>query len=128
MSNKQKNNVHPKWSYSTNIYEVNLRQYTLEGTLWFMPITPISKKDRLGELGSYYAVQNYTDTNPEFGTLEDFKKLVTKAHDLGFKIILDFVADHTGNDHAWITEHPEFYNYEENKELLHPHGWIEIKF
>jgi alpha-amylase len=144
MSNKQKNNVHPKWSYSTNIYEVNLRQYTLEGTfeafsqslprlkdmgvktLWFMPITPISKKDRLGELGSYYAVQNYTDTNPEFGTLEDFKKLVTKAHDLGFKIILDFVADHTGNDHAWITEHPEFYNYEENNELLHPHGWSDV--
>lgn len=144
MSNKQKNNVHPKWSYSTNIYEVNLRQYTLEGTfeafsrslprlkdmgvktLWFMPITPISKKDRLGELGSYYAVQNYTDTNPEFGTLEDFKKLVTKAHDMGFKIILDFVADHTGNDHAWITEHPEFYNYEENNELLHPHGWSDV--
>src|SRR5665647_62411 len=144
MSNKQKNNVHPKWSYSTNIYEVNLRQYTLEGTfetfsqslprltdmgvktLWFMPITPISKKDRLGELGSYYAVQNYTDTNPEFGTLEDFKKLVTKAHDMGFKIILDFVADHTGNDHAWITEHPEFYTYEENNELLHPHGWSDV--
>lgn len=144
MTDKQRNNAHPKWSYSTNIYEVNLRQYTLEGTfeafgkslsrlkdmgvkvLWFMPITPISKKDRLGELGSYYAVQNYKETNPEFGTMEDFKKLVKNAHEMGFKVILDFVADHTGNDHAWITEHPDFYNYEENNELHHPHGWSDV--
>jgi alpha-amylase len=144
MPAKQKNSLHPKWSYSTNIYEVNLRQYTLEGTfeafskslprlkdmgiktLWFMPITPISIKGRLGQLGSYYAVQNYKETNPEFGTLDDFKKLVTHAHEMGFKVILDFVADHTGNDHHWITEHPEFYHYEDNKELHHPHGWSDV--
>ena len=144
MSNKQKSMAHPKWSYSTNIYEVNLRQYTLEGTfeafskslprlkdmgvktLWFMPVTPISKKDRLGELGSYYAVQNYKETNPEFGTIEDFKKLVKQAHEMGFKVILDFVADHTGNDHAWITEHPTFYHYGDNNELHHPHGWSDV--
>jgi glycosidase len=144
MSGKQKEKVHPKWSYSTNIYEVNLRQYTLEGTfeafgkslprlkdmgvktLWFMPITPISKKNRLGELGSYYAVQNYKETNPEFGTIQDFKKLVKKAHSMGFKIIVDFVADHTGNDHAWITEHPEFYHYDDDKQLHHPNGWSDV--
>lgn len=144
MPGKQKNNVHPKWSYSTNIYEVNLRQYTLEGTfeafgkslprlkdmgvktLWFMPITPISIKDRLGQLGSYYAVQNYKETNPEFGTLDDFKKLVTHAHEMGFKVILDFVADHTGNDHHWVIEHPEYYIYEDNNELHHPHGWNDV--
>jgi glycosidase len=143
MPGNQKNNEHPQWSYSTNIYEVNLRQYTLEGTfeafakslprlkdmgvktLWFMPITPISKKDRLGQLGSYYAAENYIETNPEFGSLDDFKKLVTQAHEMGFKVILDFVADHTGNDHHWITEHPEYYDYEEN-ELLHPHGWSDV--
>jgi glycosidase len=143
MPGNQKNNEHPQWSYSTNIYEVNLRQYTLESTfeafakslprlkdmgvktLWFMPITPISKKDRLGQLGSYYAAENYIETNPEFGSLDDFKKLVTQAHEMGFKVILDFVADHTGNDHHWITEHPEYYDYEEN-ELLHPHGWSDV--
>ncbi len=144
MSDKHKNSAHPKWSYSTNIYEVNLRQYTLEGTfeafgknlsrlkdmgiktLWFMPITPISKKDRLGQLGSYYAVEDYTATNPEFGTLEDFKKLVNDAHHLGFKVILDFVADHTGNDHAWTVDHPNFYHYEEDNTLHHPHGWSDV--
>ncbi|MDP4285569.1 MAG: alpha-amylase family glycosyl hydrolase [Bacteroidota bacterium] len=144
MSNKQKNHENPKWSYSTNIYEVNLRQYTPEGTfeafskslgrlkdmgiktLWFMPITPISKTGRLGTLGSYYAAQNYTETNPEFGTLDDFKNLVKEAHEMGFRVILDFVANHTGNDHVWVTEHPEFYIYDENNELLHPHGWSDV--
>lgn len=135
---------HPEWSYSTNIYEVNLRQYTLEGTfeafgkslprlkdmgvkiLWFMPITPISKKDRLGTLGSYYAAENYTATNPEFGTIEDFKKLVNQAHELGFKVILDFVANHTGNDHVWIEQHPEFYCYDDDKQIIHPCGWTDV--
>jgi len=144
MSEKNKNFDHPKWSYSTNVYEVNLRQYTLEGTfkafekhlarlkdmgvktLWFMPIYPISEKGRLGGLGSYYAIQNYTETNPEFGTLEDFRKLVKQAHEMGFKVILDFVANHTGNDHVWTSNHPEYYNYEENNELKHPHGWSDV--
>src|SRR3954462_11284772 len=85
---------HPAWIIQGNIYEVNVRQYTPEGTfkafekhlprlkqmgvqtLWFMPITPISKKDRKGELGSYYAVSNYSAINPEFGTMADWKSLV----------------------------------------------------
>ena len=144
MSSKKINEVHPEWSYSTNIYEVNVRQYTPEGTfvafskhlprlkdmgvqiLWFMPITPISEKGRLGSLGSYYAIRNYTEVNPEFGTIEDFKTLVIEAHEMGFKIIIDFVADHTGNDHPWVTEHPEFYVEDENKDPIHPHGWSDV--
>ena len=70
----------------SNIYEVNIRQYTSEGTfnafqkhlprlkemgvdvIWLMPITPISQKDKKGSLGSYYACSSYTKINPEFGT------------------------------------------------------------
>lgn len=144
MSKKKKDTVHPEWSYNTNIYEVNIRQYTPEGTfqafaanlprlrdmgvetLWFMPITPISEKDRRGSLGSYYAIRDYKAINPEFGTLDDFKELVDKAHDLGFKIIIDFVADHTGNDHHWLKEHPEFFVRDQNNNVVHPHGWSDV--
>ncbi|MFK5098407.1 alpha-amylase family glycosyl hydrolase, partial [Klebsiella pneumoniae] len=76
---------------------------------WFMPITPISKEVRQGSLGSYYACSSYTEINPEFGTLDDFKQLVNHAHKLGFKIIIDWVANHTGWDHHWTTEHPDWF-------------------
>ncbi len=115
------------WIFNTDVYEVNLRQYTTEGTinafadelprlknmgvstLWFMPITPIAAKNRKGSLGSQYACSDYTSVGDEFGTLEDFKLLVSKAHDLGFKVILDWVANHTGWDHVWTVTHPEYY-------------------
>jgi alpha-amylase len=115
------------WIKHTNIYEVNVRQYTKEGTfnafanelprlkemgvetLWFMPITPIAQKNKKGVLGSYYACSDYTAINPEFGTMEDWKALVNKAHSMGFKVIIDWVANHTGWDHKWTKEHPEWY-------------------
>lgn len=118
---------HPAWIMQGNIYEVNVRQYTPEGTfnafskhldrlkamgvqtIWFMPINPISKLDRKGSLGSYYAVSDYTTVNPEFGTMDDFKKLVQAIHDKGMKVLIDWVPNHTGADHRWITEHPDFF-------------------
>ena len=141
---KRKKTGHTKWSYQANIYEVNVRQYTAAGTfeafaehlprlkdmgvkiLWFMPVTPISVKGRLGSLGSYYAAQSYVDVNPEFGTLEDFKQLVKKAHEMDFKVILDFVANHTGNDHPWIKEHPAYYVHDDNNKPVNPHGWTDV--
>lgn len=133
-----------KVEYSRNavIYEVNLRQYTEEGTinafaeylpylkelgvdiLWIMPVQPISELNRKGELGSYYAVSDYMAVNPEFGTMEDFKSMVAKTHDLGLKVILDWVANHTGCDHKWIAEHPNWYEYEEG-ELVSPWDWTD---
>ncbi len=118
---------HPAWIMQGNIYEVNVRQYTPEGTfkafepsldrlkamgvqtLWFMPINPISKVDRKGALGSYYAVSDYTAINPEFGNLNDWKHLVNAAHSKGFKVLIDWVPNHTGGDHYWLQKHPDFY-------------------
>ena len=115
------------WVRSTNIYEVNVRQYTSEGTfnafakelprlkemgvqtLWFMPITPIAQKNMKGSLGSYYACSDYTSINPEFGTLDDFKNLVKQSHQMSFKVIIDWVANHTGWDHKWTKEHPDYF-------------------
>ncbi len=115
------------WKHTTNIYEVNLRQYTPEGTfnafaaalprlkdmgvgtLWFMPITPIAREKMKGSLGSYYACSDYTAINPEFGTLQDFQNLVKQAHEMGFKVIIDWVANHTGWDHVWTRSHPDYY-------------------
>lgn len=120
------------WICNTNVYEVNLRQYTQEGTfhsfskhlprlkdmgvqtLWFMPITPISEKLKKGTMGSYYACSDYISINPEFGTINDFKLLVKQAQTMGFKVIIDWVANHTGWDHIWTIEHPEWYETDES--------------
>ncbi len=119
--------AHPAWSKSATIYEVNVRQFTPEGTfrafeqhlprirrmgvdvLWLMPVNPISQKERKGTLGSYYAVSDYTAVNPEYGTLDDLKHLVNAAHRQGFKVIIDWVANHTGWDNVWVKEHPDWY-------------------
>ena len=79
--------------------------------LWVMPVQPISLKNRKGTLGSYYAVADYTAVNPEFGSMADFKSFVDKAHELGMKVILDWVANHTGWDNKWITAHPDWYTH-----------------
>lgn len=131
------------WLDTAVIYEVNIRQYTEEGTfsafsdeldrlkkmgvntLWLMPIHPISKTERKGTLGSYYAVSNYKYVNDEFGTIVDFKKLLNKAHDMGFKVILDWVANHTGWDHDWIKEHPDWYKHEKSGEISSPYDWTD---
>ncbi len=128
------------WVKNANIYEVNIRQYTPEGTfkafgahlprlremgvdvLWLMPIFPISKENRKGSLGSYYAVGDYNKVNPEYGTPEDFKALVRQAHDLGMKVILDWVANHSGWDNPWVKEHPEWYTKNEKGEITDPIG------
>ena len=127
-----------EWAHTTNIYEVNVRQYTSEGTfnafakhllrlkdmgvqtIWFMPITPISVLNRKGTLGSYYACSDYMSINPEFGTLADFKKTVSKAHKLGFKVMIDWVANHTGWDHVWTRSNPEFFSKDEKGNFRPP--------
>ncbi|HEX6914881.1 MAG TPA: alpha-amylase family glycosyl hydrolase [Chitinophagaceae bacterium] len=138
---------HPAWIMNGNIYEVNIRQYTEEGTfrafssrlsrlkfmgvqtLWFMPIHPISKTDRKGEMGSYYAVADYTAVNPDYGTLDDWKHLVSEAHKMGFKVIIDWVPNHTGADHRWLTTNPDFYLKNAEGKPTHPLNtdWTDIR-
>jgi glycosidase len=137
-------NSHPTWAESAVLYEVNVRQFTETGTfnafskelprlqdlgvdiLWFMPIHPIGEKERKGSLGSYYAVKDYTATNPEFGSLEDFKSLVDKAHNMGFKVIIDWVANHTAPDHNWVSSNPDFYELNEEGEIFGPFDWSDV--
>ncbi|WP_339916735.1 alpha-amylase family glycosyl hydrolase [Yeosuana marina] len=127
----------PQKISGSTIYEVNIRQFTPEGTfnafskhlprlkelgvdvLWLMPIHPISKMNRKGTLGSYYAPQDYTAVNPEFGTIDDFKALLKKAHDMGFYLIIDWVPNHTGRDHKWITEHPDYYIHDADGKITY---------
>jgi len=128
----------PDWAYNANIYEVNIRQNTPEGTfnafaediprlqemgvkiLWLMPIHPIGEENRKGTLGSYYSIVDYTDVNPEFGTKEDFRNLVQKAHDHDMKLILDWVANHTAWDAVWTETNPEFYETDEDGNYFPP--------
>lgn len=118
---------HPDWTKNATIYEVNVRQYTPAGTfkafethlprlknmgidiLWIMPVNPIGEKNRKGTLGSEYAVKDYYGVNSEFGTLTDFKHLVSTAHSMGMHVILDWVANHSAWDNALVTQHPDWY-------------------
>ncbi len=123
---------HEAWTRQAVVYELNVRQYTAEGTLkavipelpkiralgtdivWVMPIQPIGVKERKGTLGSYYSIRDYTAVNPEFGSMEDFKALVSAAHGLGMKVILDWVANHSALDHPWVDAHPDWYQKDKN--------------
>jgi glycosidase len=118
---------HPEWAANATIYEVNIRQHTPEGTfaaferdlprldsmgvdiLWLMPIHPIGELNRKGSRGSYYSVRDYKAVNPEFGNIEDFKRLVRNAHARGMKVIIDWVANHTSFDAAWTHQHIDWY-------------------
>jgi glycosidase len=135
----------PEWAASAVMYEVNVRQYTKEGTfqafeehlprlkemgvdiLWLMPIHPISRTKRNGGLGSYYAVDDFKAVNPEFGTEEDFRSLVDKAHEMGFKVLLDLVANHTGWDNAWLANEG-WYTTDEAGNIVQPPGtnWTDV--
>jgi glycosidase len=142
----------PDWHKNANVYEVNLRQYTAEGTykaftkhlprlkemgvdvLWFMPVNPISVKNRKGPMGSYYAVADYKDSNPEFGSLDDFRDMMKAIHDHGMYGIIDWVPNHTGWDNPWIEEHPEWFTQDKDGNVIDPidpetgesWGWTDV--
>ncbi len=135
----------PEWSVDASIYEVNIRQYSPEGTfnaftehiprlkemgveiLWLMPIHPIGEKNRKGSLGSYYSVADYRAVNPEFGTKEEFRNLIETAHEYDMNVLLDWVANHTAWDHVWTETNPEFYETDENGNFVPPvEDWEDV--
>lgn len=132
----------PEWSYSAVLYEMNIRQFTTEGTfraaserlpflrsigidaIWLMPIYPIGKEDRKGSLGSYYSIRDYKGVNPEFGSEADLRDFITKAHALGIKILFDWVANHTARDARWISERPvDWYERDSEGRAKVPWDW-----
>jgi alpha-amylase len=144
-SQKQTAMQHPSnWLPQASIYEVNIRQYTPEGSfaafqqhlprlqqmgvkvIWLMPIHPIGLKNRKETLGSYYSIKDYKAVNPEFGQLEDFKKLVKEAHRLGLKLIIDWVANHTSWDHNWVQNNPGFYAKNDKGAMYAPFDWADV--
>ena len=132
----------PEWSYSAILYEMNIRQFTTEGTfraaserlpflrsigvdaIWLMPIYPIGEEDRKGSLGSYYSIRDYKGVNREFGSEADLRDFITKAHALGIKILFDWVANHTARDARWISERPvDWYERDSEGRAKVPWDW-----
>ena len=140
---QQCNAVHTKWAYDATIYELNTRQATEEGTfaaaeallpeikesgvdiIWIMPIQKIGVLERKGTLGSYYAITDYCQFNPEFGTRADFEHFLATAHELGLKVILDWVANHTAPDSEWTKN--EGWHYRDSLgNLMVQYDWTDI--
>lgn len=136
---------HAAWTYDAVVYEMNVRQYTPEGTfaaaqaqlprlkelgvdvIWLMPIYPIGEKERKGTLGSYYAVKDYCAVNPEFGTMQDFESFLAAAKFQGFRVILDWVANHTSPDAVWIDSKPaDWYERDSLGNTVVQYDWTDI--
>lgn len=138
--------VHPEWSKNSVLYEVNVRQFTDQGTfnafaehlprlkalgvnvLWFMPTFPIGIINKKGELGSYYSVKDFMNVNPNYGTLDDFKSVIIKAHDFGMHVIMDWVPNHTSWDNKLTVEHPDWYIKDASGKFTPPLGtdWTDV--
>ena len=125
------------------IYELNLYDFTSAGTLaaaearldyldklgidiiWLMPIYPRSVEGKIGSLGSPYAARDFRAVNPAHGSMADLQSFVQAAHQRGMSVWLDWVPNHTGLDHVWVSSHPEYYVWE-NGAIVHPNGYGDV--
>ena len=128
----------PDWLRAALIYELYPRNFSAEGNfngvtarldelkdlgvdvLWLMPIHPIGEKLRKGTLGSPYAVRDYYGINPDYGSADDFKRLVAAAHQRQMRVILDVVLNHSAWDNVLIAQHPEFYKQDAAGKIIPP--------
>ena len=131
------------WVRDGVIYELNTRTFSTEGTfnavtarlpelqklgvtiLWLMPIHPIGQVKKKGTVGSPYAVRDYMEVNPDFGTKDDLKRLVREAHRLGLKVIIDIVANHTSWDNV-LLKTPANYRRDASGQVLSPYDWTDV--
>jgi glycosidase len=133
------------WVKDAVIYSVYLRSFSPDGSfaalekrlpelqdlgatvLWLLPIHPVGEKNRKGPLGSPYSVRDYYAVNPEFGTMNDFRHLVTAVHKIGMKLIIDLVANHTSWDSKLITEHPQWFVHDASGKIVSPNpNWSDV--
>src|SRR6267142_6922345 len=131
------------WVRDGVIYQIFPRAFSAEGNfngitaqldrlkelgvtiIWLMPIHPIGQEKKKGTIGSPYAVRDYYAINPDYGTKEDFKKLITEAHRRGMKVIIDIVANHTSWDSVMM-KWPDFYEHDANGRITYPHDWSDV--
>ncbi len=93
--------------------------------LWLMPIHPLGQEKKKGSIGSPYAVRDYYGINPDYGTKEDFKRLITEAHRRGMKVIIDVVANHTSWDNVMM-KNSDFYEHDASGRITYPHDWSDV--
>jgi len=141
---KQSARTPPAWLRDGVIYEIFPRNFCSAGNLngitsrldelkelgvnivWLMPIHPMGEKMRKGTMGSPYSVRDYYAINPDYGTKEDFQRLVAEAHKRGLKVIMDLVANHTSWDSV-LMEHPEFYKHDASGKIIPPEkDWTDV--
>lgn len=131
------------WVRDGVIYEIFERDFSAEGNfngvtaqldrlkdlgvtiLWLMPIHPIGQEKKKGTIGSPYAVRDYYGINPDYGTRDDLKRLVTEAHRRGMKVIIDIVANHTAWDSV-LMKHPDWYKHDASGKITYPYDWFDI--
>lgn len=68
--------------------------------IWLMPIMPSPSYHK-------YDITDYYSIDPDYGTMEDFEAFLNRAHELGIKVILDLVVNHTSSEHPWFLESRE---------------------
>ena len=93
--------------------------------VWFMPLYVTGE---LKAKNSPYCIRDYRALKPEFGTIDEFKAMVDECHARGLSVIMDWVANHTSWDNAWVSEHPDWYTQDENGNIIHPAGtnWEDV--
>jgi len=135
----------PAWIKTAFIYEVFVRAYSPEGNfqalaedlsrlkslgvdcIWLMPIFPIGEKHRKGSMGSPYSIRDFKSINPDLGTESDLKNLVTSAHQLGIRVILDIACNHSSWDNLLIEEHPDWYTQDTDGNIIAPNAdWSDV--